>query len=109
MATRYIKEGALAPALTATLTDENGTAVDVSAATAKTVSIVHINGTVIQDGATVDWVTDGTNGQVSYTWQSGDTDTTGELRVEFDITIGGAVIKFPDNGYGTVIVVGELP
>lgn len=105
---RYIKTGATNPALTATLQDASG-AVDLSTSTAKTVDLTLADGTSVRTAAAVSFVTDGTDGRVTYAWQEGDTDVAGELRCEFNITWGdGTITVFPDDGYGIIFVVADI-
>ena len=49
------------------------------------------------------------NGQVSYTWTTGDTDTVGTYDVEFEITWNdGGIETVPNDSYKTVNVVDDL-
>ena len=109
MAIRYIKQGARDPALVVTLNDESGTAVNVSAATSITLTMRTKNGTVLINQQTMSFVTDGTDGQVSYAWQAGSTDTPGEHDIEVDVNwASGTRTTFPDNGFGRVVIVADL-
>ena len=112
--TRRIKQGATSPALTMTLqeTTEAGVtqALDVSTATTITVDIKSRDrNTVAVENGTCSYVTDGTDGQVTYSWSSGDTDTTGGFDVEVVVTWpDSTVTKFPDEGYGEVHITDDL-
>lgn len=54
-------------------------------------------------------ITDAPNGEVTYTWATGDTDEAGEFEVEFQITWSdGGVQTVPNDSYFTVIVKEDL-
>ncbi len=54
-------------------------------------------------------VDDAVGGLVRYEWQSGDTDTPGTFRVEWEITYPGFLKRtVPSKGYGMVVVTSEL-
>ena len=104
MATSFgIKQGALNPALEATLKKGDGTAQDLTGATVK-FSMEHANGKIkVNEGACT--IVDAPTGQVKYSWQTGDTDTPGTYRGEFHVTgLSGGEAIFPSEGYITVEV-----
>lgn len=92
------KKGDTYPALTATLTDSVGAAVDLTGATV-TFRMVDSAGTVVVAAGAVS-ITNAAAGEVSYSWQAGDVDTVGEFRGEFNaVLFGGAKAHFPNDGY----------
>lgn len=100
-----IKQGDLTPNLVITCTD-NGVAKDLT--TASTVEVV-----CRRDGSTaVLWTraaSGNASGQVTYTWQTGDTDTTGRLLFEVLVTWPGSKPqRFPALSYLPVDVVAHL-
>lgn len=54
-------------------------------------------------------VTDDVNGEVTYTWVAGDTDTVGTFEAEFQITwADGGIQTIPNNSYFEIAVIGDL-
>ncbi|SFR42119.1 hypothetical protein SAMN04487947_1226 [Halogeometricum rufum] len=82
-------------ALTHTLTDRDGNAIDVSSATAVTVWADAPDESAELSGASTTNVTDGSDGQVTYDVQSGDFAAAGDYSVEF-------VIEYGDGSYRPV-------
>ena len=103
----YIKAGDRWPTLDATLTDADGTAIDLSGATVKFV-MGTVGGTAkINADATVVSAAAGT---VRYSWAAGDTTTPGTYHGEFVVTLATALeITFPSDGYITIEIVREVP
>ena len=86
----------LLPALSITCTYADGTAVDLSAATAPKFYMRNahdVSATPKVNGTAT--ITDGAAGQLTYTWQSGDTDTAGTYNAEFEVQVGGRKFTFP--------------
>ena len=106
---RRITAGATSPALKMTCLDD-GVALDVSTATAKTITITNADrSSTIQDDAALTFTSDGTDGQVEYAWQASDTATPGVLLLKVTLTWpGGGVTKFPDSGFEQVEVTDDL-
>ena len=103
----YIRQNDTSPTLTATLTDYNGTPINLNAATVD-VYMEDLSGVAKLAGASCS-VDDATNGIVSYSWQAGDTDTVGTYRVVFEATyFDGGVETFPNKGYESVTITREL-
>lgn len=74
--------------LVVTVTDETGAAVNVATATNITVWLTKPDGTVLTKTGTLD--TDGTDGKVKYTTQSGDLSVKGTWKIQAAVTIGSA-------------------
>lgn len=54
-------------------------------------------------------IEDAATGLVSYTWETGDTDTSGTYQVEFEIHwADGGVQTVPNNSYGEVEIIDDL-
>jgi|SRR5690349_7148688 len=98
-----IKQHDTAPPLQVECTDA-GTPVDLTGA-----SSVKVVGS--RDGQAVfsEVTTGDAQGVVTRPWADGDTDTTGILLVEVEVTWpGGGVETFPPNGYLTVLITPDL-
>ena len=109
----YIKEGDTSPAIQYQLQDEDGDAIVLTgitnlrfimslpgAATAKVSSAL---------AAGFVSVVNATTGIVKYLWQTGDTDTRGLYRAEWEVTYSdGTVETFPNDSYIWVEVLGDL-
>lgn len=80
-----LKRGDTSPAIEATLTDENGDAIDLTNASVQ----FHMEPSDDPDGSTVDaaaTIVDASTGQVAYDWADGDTDEPGYYAAEFAVT-----------------------
>lgn len=103
----YIKQNDTSPSIRAALKDGDGVAIDLSGASVR----FHMKGVgettlKVDEAATVP---NPSGGVVQYNWVSGDTDTVGSYRAEFEVTFaGGAVETFPNSDYLSVIVKSEL-
>ena len=75
--------------------DEDNVAIDVSAATVKTIRLRNPAGTVMEKTAV--FVTDGTDGKIKYTTVDGDLDATGDWRTQAYIEIGSTVKFYTDD------------
>ena len=106
MADFTIKENDLLPVIQATITDSDGTAVDLSGGTVKFLMLDQDN--TLKVDAAGSFVTDGSDGQVQYAWSGTDTDTAGGYRAEFEITISGKIVTAPNNGYLTIKILEDL-
>jgi hypothetical protein len=105
MSTTYLKAGNLLPALEATLRDDDGDAVDLTAATGVR---LHMRQAFPPRGVVVDAaasVVVAASGIVSYSWQAGDTDEIGTHYLEWEVTWAGGVETFPKSGYDRVVIV----
>lgn len=95
-----IRAGDTYPPFVATL-KENGVAKDVSSGTV-TVNVRHKKGTKspIVDGGSASFVTDGTDGQVTFSFSTLETAKPGEVEIEIEINFGaGSVGTWPSDGY----------
>ena len=100
----YWTQGDTSPALSMVLRDGTDAIVDLTGATVRMQGTFHdaaSSAQAIDQAATV--VAPATNGRVSYTPVAGDTDTIGDLIVQWKVTFGGgAVERFPNSGYQKV-------
>lgn len=98
MSTFYIKQGDTSPELQATLKDAEGTAIDLTGASARFhMRLSGATATTVDAAATV--VT-AASGIVKYSWQAGDTDTVGRYEGEFEVTYADTSVEtFPNTGY----------
>lgn len=104
-----IKKGATEPALVATLRDDNGNPVDLTGAT------VHFRmkqpGSDVRQVDDTCLVTDSSEGQVTYNWSDGDTDTVSHYNAEFAVDYGGGSDYdeyFPSDKYLSMRVMATL-
>jgi len=108
MADFYLGQGDTASTLAVTLTDANGTPVDISG------SSVHIDvtpihgGTKIVDAAAT--IVNAPLGQVSYTFTAPQTAAPGDYLTTFTVTFGGGAVEaFPNAGYYLVTINPDAP
>lgn len=91
-------QGDTLPLLVATLTHSDGiTPWDLTLASSVKFTMKDATtGTVLVNNAACTIASDKTTGQVTYTWQIGDTATATTCNCEFKVTfIGGAILTFP--------------
>ena len=82
----YIKKNDLQPYYPAQVKDSAGSAVDITGATIYCTMKADSDGTLKIDRQTTGvTITDATNGKFEYRWQSGDTDTIDNYKIEFEI------------------------
>jgi hypothetical protein len=110
-----MKRGDLLPALAATLSNEAGvfnltgatvdvlwrpaaTGLDAIEGTESTATAQRRTAAVVSEVA----------GTVSYAWVAGDTDTAGTFDLEFEITVGGKTLSFPNDGFIRLIIEPDL-
>ncbi len=109
----FIKQGDLVPALAETLEDEQFLPVDLTAASVRfkmrkidaATLVTNAAGSILQvgDGS------DGSKGDVSYSWSAGDTDEAGLYQGEWEVTFtGGSVETFPNAGFTLIRITPEL-
>lgn len=102
-----IKKNDTLPLITVTLKDGADVAIDVSDADV-TFRMRKADGTphIYKASGACDFVTDGTNGQVAYSWSAGDLDTPGDYLGEFVIDFGGGDLQTcPNDDYVRIKVV----
>lgn len=100
-----IKKGDRFPAYSATLTDSDGDAVNITGNTGVTFRFKAGNNTTISGTGTVVSATAGT---VRYDWSATDTDIAGQYQVEVVVSFAGGDQTFPSAGYGKVNIVDNL-
>jgi len=92
----FMKQNDTSPDLQVTLKDGDNNAVDVTGATI-VFSMSDIGGVVKVSEQSVTSVTEA-SGIVKYTWASGDTDTPGTYKGEFEVTfVSGAIQTYPNS------------
>lgn len=96
-------QGDLLPVLEATLTDEDGAPVDLSDIGSLTFRLGRgSSGDDVLVERAAEVVGDGTEGNVRFVWEEGDTDVAGVHRGSFRLVSGGKPTTFPNDGYITV-------
>lgn len=107
MADFYIKRNDLQPSLQATLVvGEDETAVNLTGASVKFLMTEQGGTTVKVNAAAV--IVSASAGTVRYDWVSGDTDTAGMYRGEFEVTLAGKKETFPNDSYIEIRVTSDL-
>jgi hypothetical protein len=101
-----LKQGDLQPEARVLLTDDAGAAIDLSSAVSVDIRMINFSDEelVLDAPATIE--TPATAGQVSYAWQTGDTDTPGVYRVSWVVTWTNGDQTFPAEGYLTIEIEG---
>lgn len=114
MDTVTLKRNDTAPALEATVTDENGP-VDLTGATAVVFKMATAteSGRTLVPGALVltgtGSLVDAASGVVQYDWVPGDTATSGRFFGEFEVTLAGGKLRtFPTLGYISITITDDL-
>lgn len=107
MADFTLKEGDTSPAITSTLQDAAGDAVNLTGATVKFIMTAKGDSTPTVDAAAT--VVTPLAGVVSYSWLAADTDTAGKYEAEWEVTFsGGAKQTFPNSTYLEVVILRDL-
>lgn len=83
-----MRVGDIGTAIEATITDENGSVVNIASATTKTLTFKKPSGIVVPKTAVL--VNSGTDGKMKYTTVAGDLDETGVWQVQARVAVGGA-------------------
>src|SRR3954468_23592335 len=103
----YMKKGDTRPAVTATIKNADGSAVDLTGATLRFVMKIDGGTTAKVDASATVLVAN--LGTVKYQWISGDTDTVGTYKAEWKISYGdGTVLRAPNNSYIAVVITDVL-
>lgn len=110
MADLTVKRHDTWPPVKATLEEGEGVnrkPINLSGALKVTMWLKSTTGTVIEAVATVIGATEG---KIEYAWQAGDTATSGEYKVEFEIEWSAAHIQtVPNASYNSILIVDDLP
>lgn len=102
-----IKQNDTSPSLTATLLNEDGLPVDLSATTSVRLHVRNSTGTVVVDDDVL--ITDAAGGAVLYDWQPADTATAGIFQAEVEVTfLTGKVETFPNDGYVEIVITDDI-
>tara|TARA_R100001463_G_scaffold130980_1_gene190742 strand:+ start:651 stop:974 length:324 start_codon:yes stop_codon:yes gene_type:complete len=102
-----IKQNDTSPIIQATLKDANSAAVDLTGASVR-FHMIKYRGTSTKVAAAAAIVDDDA-GTVKYVWQSGDTDTVGSFKAEFQVTFSdGTVETFPNTDYIQIDVIDDI-
>lgn len=104
-----MRQNDTAPVIQAILNGPGG-ALDLTGCSVKFHMKPQPGGTVkVNHSATPDPDQVANRGRVTYTWITGDTDTSGTFNAEWEITYGdGSILSVPNVGYDTVIISDEL-
>lgn len=109
MADFVIKKDNTSPAIERQLTDENGNALDVSSAGDIRFVMGQVPGETPKVGdnlaGNVSMPNGGGDGVVKYEWQTGDTDTAGRFKAEFEVEWQDGTIEDFPIGYHLIILV----
>lgn len=105
MADFFIKKNNTRPKLVATIYDEDGDPLNLTAATVR--FVMQKPGAAVKINAAMT-ITDAPNGKVEYAWSSADTDTPGTYHAEIQITLASDVYTAPSNGYLSVTILAQL-
>lgn len=107
MATFIMKQNDTSPSIEATLTDINGTAINLNDASVRFHMKNLSNNAVVVDAAAT--IVTAASGIVRYDWQSADTTKAGIYSCEFEVTYSDASIEtFPNDEQIIVSIEGEL-
>lgn len=103
-----IKAGDLRPTLDATLTDDAGTALDLTSASSCRFVMRSVAGGTPKVAAAASIVTPA-SGIVRYAWTGTDTDTPGDYFAEFEVTYAGPKTEtHPNDGHLLVRITEDL-
>ncbi len=107
MANVVVKQNDRKPSVTAIAKDAAGNVVDLTGYTTPKFLMMDWNG-VVKVNAAATIVTPAA-GTLQYDWATGDTDTVGGYRAEFEVTAaGGQKLTIPNDSYIVVSVVKEI-
>lgn len=103
----FLKRGDTLPTVSATLSNYDGTAINLTDSTVRLVyRAADGSGTATRVTATIESAEDG---EVSYAWQTGDTATAGNYVCEWEITFsGGSILTVPNGSYIPFTILADL-
>lgn len=108
----HIKQNDTSPAIQSQLVNEDDEPIDFSSNGLQPASSVDFHMIDEDDNVVVNAAgvfDDKADGKVSYSWQSGDTDTTGVYEAEWEVTYNsGAIESFPNSANLIVVIEEEL-
>jgi uncharacterized protein YfaS (alpha-2-macroglobulin family) len=105
MSTFYIKTGDLLPTIRAQLTGAGGAPVKLAGASVE-FHMKNAAGTLkVNANATVE---NAARGVVEYAWTGTDTDTAGTYTAEFEVSVAGKTMTFPNDSNIAVVISDEL-
>ena len=103
----YLKQGDTEPALEGQLLDAQGSAVNLSGATARCLARDAITREVVIDGACT--IQDPATGVIRYEWSAADTERAGVFQLEIEVTYGdGGRESFPNRGHMRLRITSEV-
>lgn len=111
--TYYMKQGDRLPKLQMTLLDMNGNPLDLTNVESLLLYVAPcVGGRRIVDGESMTVVGDAVNGVVEYAWKAGDTDKSGEYKVEVVLIRDELTTELkqtvPRGNYDTLIITPRL-
>ena len=102
-----IKQNDTSPTLSVVIADSDGTAIDLTGASVQFKRRA-VNSSTLKVNASAS-ITNASNGAVSYTFSSSNTDTSGLFQGEFQVTFsGGAIETFPNAEYISINILDDL-
>lgn len=105
----YIKQNDLLPEIEVTcIRDDTGAVIDLTAATAVTFNMRKPGNNGTPKISAAGSFVDKPNGIVKYTWTGTDTDTIGSFDAEFEVTIGGKPLTFPNHEQLRIKIRGDV-
>jgi Rib/alpha/Esp surface antigen-like repeat protein len=107
MSRLFIKQNDTNPAIECTLQDSDGTAVNLSGATARFLMRARGGATVKVNAAAA--ITNAAGGVVQYTPVAADTDTPGQYEAEIEVTYSDSTREtFPSRGYISIVIQDDI-
>ena len=102
-----ITQNDTSPTLSVVIADSDGTAIDLTGASVQ-FKMRAVNSSTLKVNASAS-ITHASNGAVSYTFSSSNTDTSGLFQGEFQVTFsGGAIETFPNAEYISINILDDL-
>ena len=109
----YLKQNDERPVFVVALKDDFGesteAAVNLTTAGSVVFNMRESGGTAVKINRVAGSITDAANGEVTYDWTSGDTDTVGTYEMECEVVWNdGKAETFPNNDYWEVSIVDDI-